>query len=140
MEEINIAKCADTPGVRLSKSKGVFEIIGVSYPEDVRIFYGPILQWLADYNEQPNDKTVFVFKLDYFNTATSKILLDVMMSLEKIHKEGHECLVEWHFEIGDEDLQESGVDYSEIVKVPFKQMPYEEEGGDEDFLKGIINN
>ena len=66
-EEIDIAADVDTPHVKLSKSEGIFEITGVSYPEDVRIFYGPILYWLSSYAENPNPSTNFKFRMDYFN-------------------------------------------------------------------------
>jgi hypothetical protein len=57
--------------------------------------------------------------MTYFNTASSKIILDILMKLEEIQEAGNEILIEWHYEEDDEDMQEAGEEYSEIVEVPF---------------------
>ena len=82
MEVIKIKGSDDTPNVILDAENGIFEISGRSLPEDVAAFYEPIIDWLDEYAESPNDKTVFDFKLEYFNTASSKLLLDVLLKLE----------------------------------------------------------
>ena len=76
----------------LTQQSNVMEISGRSLPEDVSSFYGPILNWLAEYIKSPNPKTVFNFKLVYFNTASSKLILDILMKLEELHKKGNEVL------------------------------------------------
>ena len=106
------------------KENNIFEISGRSLPEDVVVFYKPILEWLDEYKNDPLDKTVFNFKLEYFNTASSKLLLDVLLKLEDINNDGHEVLVKWHYPDDDEDMEEAGEEYSDIVDVPFEQVPY----------------
>ena len=44
MDVINIQGTDDTPSVVLDKDKGHFEISGRSLPEDVNMFYEPILE------------------------------------------------------------------------------------------------
>ena len=82
MSVIKIQGTDDTPTVILDKENNIFEISGRSLPEDVVVFYKPILEWLDEYKNDPLDKTVFNFKLEYFNTASSKLLLDVLLKLE----------------------------------------------------------
>ena len=131
---IDVEATTDTPRVKLDKKTAVFEIEGTSFPEDVRVFYGPILFYLNDYVESPLPKTEFHFRLSYFNTASSKIFLDVMLYLEKVHRqEGCEVEIVWHYEEGDEDMEESGYDYSEIIKTPFRFESHAPEHQDEDF-------
>ena len=72
MEVIKIKGTDDTPNVILDKENGLFEISGRSLPEDVTTFYEPILNWLDDYQEEANAKTVFSFKLVYFNAGKIK--------------------------------------------------------------------
>ena len=60
--------------------------------------------------------------MTYFNTASSKIILDILMKLEELHEAGNEVMIEWHYEEDDEDMQEAGEEYSEIVEVPFSFM------------------
>jgi hypothetical protein len=124
METIKIQGTEDTPKVTLDKEKELMEISGRSLPEDVASFYEPILSWLDEYSQSPNKKTVFNFKLVYFNTASSKLLLDILMKLEEIHEAGHDVLIRWHYPEDDEDMEEAGEEYSDIVDVPFEQVPY----------------
>jgi hypothetical protein len=124
MEAIKIKGTEDTPNVVLDAAENLMEISGRSLPEDVSSFYGPILNWLADYVKSPNPKTVFNFKLVYFNTASSKLILDILMKLEDLTKKGNDVLVKWYYPEDDEDMQEAGNEYADIVEVPFEQISY----------------
>jgi len=124
MQAIKIKGSDDTPNVILDKDNGIFEISGRSLPEDVAAFYEPILDWLEEYSEDPMEKTVFNFKLEYFNTASSKLLLDVLLKLEDMYDDGKDILVRWHFPDDDEDMEEAGEEYADIVEVPFEQVSY----------------
>ena len=124
MEAIKIQGTEDTPKVILDKDSEIFEISGRSLPEDVASFYEPILNWLDEYAESANSNTVFNFKLVYFNTASSKMLLDILMKLEEIHEGGNEVLIRWHYPEDDEDMEEAGEEYADIVDVPFEQVGY----------------
>lgn len=124
MEVIKIQGQDDTPSVVLDAPKGVFEISGRSLPEDVAAFYEPILDWLDEYAESPNGATVFDFKLEYFNTASSKLLLDILLKLEDMVDDGKEVKVRWHYPDDDEDMQEAGEEYEDLVEVPFEQVSY----------------
>ena len=124
METIKILGTDDTPTVILDAENDIFEISGRSLPEDVTAFYDPILNWLDEYATGSNPKTVFTFKLVYFNTASSKLLLDILMKLEEMHEEGKDILVKWYYPEDDEDMQEAGEEYADIVDVPFEQVSY----------------
>jgi hypothetical protein len=124
MQAIKIKGTDDTPNVILDKDNGIFEISGRSLPEDVAAFYEPILEWLDEYAEAPLDKTVFNFKLEYFNTASSKLLLDVLLKLEDMYDDGKDVMVRWHYPDDDEDMEEAGEEYADIVEVPFEQVSY----------------
>jgi hypothetical protein len=124
MEVIKIIGTDDTPSVTLDAQNEIFEISGRSLPEDVAAFYEPILDWLDRYAESPNEKTVFNFKLVYFNTASSKLILDILLKLEEMHEDDKEILIKWHFPEDDEDMEEAGEEYADIVEVPFEQVSY----------------
>lgn len=124
MEVIKIVGTDDTPSVTLDVANEIFEISGRSLPEDVAAFYEPILDWLDRYSEEASGKTVFNFKLVYFNTASSKMLLDILLKLEEMYEGGKEVLVRWHFPEDDEDMEEAGEEYADIVEVPFEQISY----------------
>lgn len=124
MRVIKLQGSDDTPTVILDADNNTFQISGRSLPEDVAAFYEPILEWIDEYAENPLDKTVFDFKLEYFNTASSKLLLDVLLKLEDLYNAGHDVLVKWHYPDDDEDMEEAGEEYADIVEVPFEQVSY----------------
>lgn len=119
MEPIKIKQGEDTPGIILDPEKEHFEIYGKSLPEDVSTFFEPVLNWLDEYAENPNSSTTFDFRLTYFNTASSKSLLDVLMKLEELNENGNDVTINWHYDEDDEDMLEAGEEYSEIVDIPF---------------------
>jgi Domain of unknown function (DUF1987). len=122
MEVIKIKGTDDTPTVTLDAANGIFEISGRSLPEDVAAFYNPLIEWLDAYSQSPNAKTVFDFKLAYFNTASSKMILDILMKLEDLQNNGHEVLAKWYYDEDDEDMKEAGEEYADIVDVTFEQI------------------
>jgi hypothetical protein len=124
METIKIQGTEDTPKIILDAGNEILEISGRSLPEDVTSFYEPVLNWLTEYAENPNKKTIFNFKLTYFNTASSKLLLDILMKLEEMNEKGQDVLIRWHYPEDDEDMAEAGEEYADIVDVPFEQVSY----------------
>lgn len=124
MEIKNIEATDETPKVILDPEKGIIEFSGKSLPEDVTIFYNPILDWISTYGDSPKNPTKAIFKMDYFNTASSKLILDILMKLEEIHEE-HDCVnVDWYYREDDEDMEEAGDEFSDIVDLPFELITY----------------
>lgn len=103
----------NTPAIDFDPNTGVFEISGKSIPEDSLGFYGPIMEWLKEYIANPCAKTTFSFKLEYFNTSSSKVLLDIFYILEEI-KEG--LVINWYYEENDEDMEETASDFNEVLE------------------------
>ncbi len=120
MESIKIRETDETPLVILDAEREVFEISGRSLPEDVNQFYDPILNWLDEYAKSPLAKSVFLFKLTYFNTASSKLVLDIMMKIENMHDAGHDVLIKWLVPFDDEDNEEAGEEFKDMLDVPFE--------------------
>ena len=124
MEPLRLEQTDDSPLVELDQENNLFEISGKSLPEDLVDFYMPVLDWLNVYRANPNPKTEFSFKLIYFNTASSKLLLDILMLFEEMVEEGHAVTVKWFSLQSDEDMQEAGKEYEEMVDVPFEHATY----------------
>ena len=126
MDIIKIQGTDDTPAVILDTENEVFQLSGRSLPEDVASFYDPIIDWLDDFAESDKKRMTFGFKLEYFNTASSKLLLDILLKLEEMFESGKEIMVKWYYPEDDEDMEEAGEEYADIVDVPFEQIPYED--------------
>ncbi len=118
MKPLKIESTHKTPKVYLDPEEGVFEISGRSIPEDSVGFYKPILEWLDEYGKNPNEKTEFKFELEYFNTSSSKNILELLKRLEEIYEKGHDVKVIWYYDEDDEDMEETGEDYQALLKVP----------------------
>jgi hypothetical protein len=124
MEALDIRATNDTPKVLFDPENDIFEISGRSLPEDVVSFYQPLIDWLEEYKDSPNDYTEFVFKYIYFNTATSKLIQDILIKLEEIHEAGHKVQVVWFYEEEDEDMLDLGEEFSENVDIPFEIISF----------------
>ncbi len=114
-----IEPTSKTPKVILNADIGVFEISGRSIPEDSIGFYRKILEWVDEYSKNPNPQTNFKFHLEYFNTSSSKVLLDLFRKLEKMYKAGHDVKITWYYDAEDEDMEETGEDYKALLSLPF---------------------
>ena len=125
MEALRIEATDETPQVVLDPAGNTFEFSGKSLPEDVQTFYGPVMDWLGEYANSPNDVTVVVFKLVYFNTASSKLILDILFKLEELHDAGNTITCEWHYQEEDEDMEEAGEEYADLVEMPIELKSYE---------------
>lgn len=124
MEPLTLKGTDESPEIVMDKSANIFKIEGKSMPEDVREFYKPLLHWLDAYCQSPNNDTTLVFRMDYFNSASSKQILEVLYRLQNLFKKGYKVQVEWHYMIDDEDMEDAGLAFSGILEVPIKLVSY----------------
>ena len=123
MEIINLKSTEDTPHVILDALSGQFEITEKSLPEDAAQFYNVILDWLSRYIKEPNPQTNFVFKLDYFNTASAKQLFKILSLLEILSKT-NEVIISWYYMREDKDMLASGERYAKLVNIKINLIEY----------------
>lgn len=126
MDPISIEGTPKTPTVNFDANNGIVEVKGRSIPENSIEFYKPLVDWLEEYQSSPTKLTQVNIQLEYFNTSSSKCILDVFKKLETIFKSGNEVVINWYYEEDDEDMLEAGEDYQSIIKIPFKMIEIEE--------------
>ena len=126
MKNFYLEATPKTPKLCFESDTGYFEISGRSIPENSIEFYKPLLEWLDSYANSPNRDTKMTIKLEYFNTSSSKCLVEIFRKLEKIYKNGNLTKVEWYYDEEDEDMQESGEDFREIIKLPIEMIVIKE--------------
>ena len=124
MEKLILEASAKTPEVVFDPTSGTLLLKGRSIPENSIEFYKPLNDWIDGYAANPGAQTVIEMKLEYFNTSSSKCILDLFKKLEKLN--GTDVSVNWYFEEDDEDMEEAGEDYQAIIKLPFKMIEVEE--------------
>lgn len=133
MEQLYIEPTEFTPKVLFDPENSIFEISGFSRPENVIGFYRPILKWLEEYNEKVLSQNLdfskslltINMKMTYFNSASSKFLLDILLEFMKFHSKGNKVEVNWFYEEGDDEIQESGEEISDMLGYPFNFISYQ---------------
>ncbi len=117
------------PKVVLDPTNNTYLISGESRPENAGKFYEPIVKWLEQFQsvlllqKEKNgkaNKIVFDFSLDYFNSTSAKHLLDILKQLDTYYNEGHEVLIRWFYIEQDEDMRDSGEEFSKLINVPIE--------------------
>ena len=122
MEVIKIESTPKTPMVHFDQERGHIELRGRSIPENSLEFYKELLEWLEEYGNNPQAKTNVEVQLEYFNTSSSKCLMDL---LKRIEASTDEACINWYYEEEDEDMLEAGEDYDAIIDLPFKLIATE---------------
>lgn len=116
-----------TPLVNFDLSEGKFEIKGESRPENTGKFYAQLTEWLTNLRQELvansiEKQLVFDFKFDYFNSTSAKYILDLLAILQEISNPLYKVniTVRWHYDKLDEDMRESGEEFSHLVSLPFE--------------------
>jgi hypothetical protein len=116
MERYFVEATKMTPQIELDPDKKVYSLTGNSRPENPMQFYKQMFDWLNSYFESATEKMTFEVKMDYFNTSTSKILLDLFELFEK-YAESKDIHVIWYYQSDDEEMQEAGEELLDLVEL-----------------------
>ena len=127
MADLNLEGSPKTPTIEFNSDSGYLLIKGRSIPENSIEFYKPLIESLEAYNNDSQSNTKVDIQLEYFNTSSSKCILDVFKKLEAINTGNSEVVINWYYEEDDEDMLEAGEDYQAIINIPFKMIEVEEE-------------
>jgi hypothetical protein len=125
MENLKLDGSAKTPSI-FFQAIGKLELKGRSIPENSVEFYKPLNDWIDNYSKRPAAITNVDVKLEYFNTSSSKCILDFFKKLEALNGKGTDVKINWYFETDDEDMEEAGEDYQAIISLPFKMIQVDE--------------
>lgn len=117
MDSLFIKPTADTPKV-VFESTGELLMEGRSLPENPNTFFDPLLRWAEEFT---NAKILFNLRLEYFNTASSKLIF-ILLKKFIDNSSVKEILVKWHYEVGDLDSLDMGQQYQSILKIPFEYI------------------
>jgi hypothetical protein len=67
----------------------------------------------------PRSETVVNLELEYMNSGSAKSLLQILRELSNVTQSGSVLLINWYYELGDEDMQEKGEYFESILKMNF---------------------
>ena len=100
-----------TPSVNFNAKTGICELSGESFLEDTVEFYDNLIEWLETYTEEIKKPIAFIIKLTYFNTSTSRCLLDLLNVIKDYEEADGDVVVNWHYDENDTDMEEDIEDY-----------------------------
>lgn len=125
LTSLKISGTEDTPEIQFDVEANEYILSGRSLPEDVTSFYKPVFEWLDVFENNTPKNSSFKFKLEYFNTASSKIILDILMKLEEINSSNNANInVDWYYMEADDDMLEAGEEYKELVEIDFNVISF----------------
>lgn len=130
MEPLIISETEFTPAITFDPINNEFGISGVSRPENVPGFYEPAVLWLRQFEHSIEHLDAkyklsvvrFVFKMVYFNSASAKLLLQIIEVLKRIDQKGIDIRIQWYYDEGDEQMLEDGQDLSDAIDFPFEYI------------------
>ena len=122
MDNLSIIGTNSSPEVHFS-TDGKLSVAGRSLPEDVALFFTPLEEWMMALEA---DEVLFDINLEYFNSSSSKKILDLLKILDANTKVRRIDII-WHYEEGDDDCLESGQIFEELLmRSSFKYIEYAE--------------
>lgn len=121
MENLTIEAGKYTPQIFFDAQNHLLEIRGVSYPENTSVFYDPVFSWLEQYLKEVGKyhNVVVNVELNYFNSSSSKVIIDFIDLLEEAASEGTDITINWLYDEDIEEALEFGEEFgeeSEFVK------------------------
>ena len=128
MKSLILESTESTPEVHFNIDNHIFDMTGVSMPENASGFYMQIIEWLDEYEDNiANIKTgeddisiKLNFKLTYCNSASAKYLLNIMEKLKLFKNSGINIEINWYYDAGDELMLNDGKDLADSINLPFK--------------------
>lgn len=118
MREIKILPAKNSPEIIMSPN-GVIKIKGRSISENVGEFFKPISAWIDEYIEDPAEITCVDMILEYFNSASAKVFIQLLQKLTYVKLKDKKLIFNWYYEDGDDDILERGEYFASVLDIPF---------------------
>ena len=116
--ELNTPPTKRTPEIYLDKEEGLFKVSGRSRPTRMNEFFFPVMRKLEEYIQNPNPNTKVIFSLEYVDSGSSKMLLNIVLRLKKLIPSNN-LTIQWNYAKDDDDIYELGKTYSELSGLEF---------------------
>jgi hypothetical protein len=111
MQNLLIDGTLSTPSVQFY-TDGKLSLEGRSIPERIETFFDGLENWIKLLD---TGSVNFDIKMEYFNSASSKKIFDLLRSLEK-NNNIQKITINWFYEEGDDDCLESGEIFKDLLE------------------------
>ena len=113
------------PVVDFNYNTGICEISGESYMEDSYVFYESLLNWFKDYFDEKRPIT-FNIKLIYFNTSSSRLILELLDLVKAYIDNGGKAEINWFYKKKDPDMKREISDFKDETNLEINILPFED--------------
>lgn len=127
MERLTIRQTDSTLYVDFDPETATLVMRGESYPENAVNYFTPILEWLNAYfaNQRENTKVTVDLDIVYFNSSSSKVLMNLFDIFDDAAKNGAEISILWRYHEENEIAQECGEEFGEELEAAcFTMLAY----------------
>lgn len=127
MDDLHIAPERDKPEVDFKFSQHRLALRGESFPENAVSFYAPVVAALMSYLAVTRDQDICVdFELRYFNSSSTKIILNIFRILDQASSHDNRVHVNWRYDAEDDTVAEFGNEIaSDFLTLDFQAVPLE---------------
>jgi len=121
MEALHLEASEDTPKIYFEPEVEIYLLEGKSLPENAIDFYQPVFEWAQNFfnSSEVPPNVVINFKLDYFNTASSKQIAKLLRIIEN-SPSSESVTIKWYYDEEDTDMLKAGNRYNKLMNVYFE--------------------
>ncbi len=127
MEDWKLEATKHTPAINFTPDNNLLEIKGECYPENVAKISLPLFSHLDEYLQDLQDNEIFTvnIELKYFNSSSSKMLMNLFDKLEnEVANNGKNIIVNWIYDPENDTIEEFGEEFQEDVdSLTFNLVP-----------------
>ena len=102
-----------TPEVQLLTDPLSLKIQGESFPEDVAVFYGPVITAVNALSLAPKGPLNISLAMVYINSSSIKALYRIFEGVDAYRKTGNQVSVHWNVPEDDDIMEELGEDFKD---------------------------
>jgi hypothetical protein len=99
-----------TDGMLKIRGKGLYK----NKTEDVE----EVLNWIAEYLQNPADITYVIVAFEYLNSLSTVIIVSILRKLAEVILQSKKIVIQWYYEEDDEDMFERGEYISLTFGIP----------------------
>ena len=117
---IKIEPTEDSPEITLDLVNCKLIFKGSSFPEDAVDFYSPVIKWIIENESNFAKDVICKFDFTILSSASNKMVFEVLLKLEALHKSGKNVLINWYYSSFDEDMFDEGKGFKDSMILPFE--------------------
>ncbi len=123
MFKLEKEKTHSTPYILVDESIGYMKFVGESYNENALEFYREIMIWLKEYLQTEFGLFTFDCEMQYFNSSTAKLLLEMLMLMDNAERENNHIVINWICHQFNEVMVMCGEDFQlDLSKLEFNMI------------------